>query len=275
MNIGVIVETRYLSQAMPKTVITVLKDQGYSVDILNPIGGFFLIERGEFTDAYNRTFILHDYDLVLSRNRNPFGLVMLKYIEDCEIPSINTHSAIQKVCNKAKMAINLSVAGIPTVPTLLANDVEALYSNINTSYPILLKATYGDNCQGLLLVRNQDELSEVEWDNDLVLAQNYFRNDGYDIKLYVCGEHIIPVRKPSPFNGDPGAPIMPVELTREYKELASKCGELFGLDLFGVDCIETETGTLVIEVNDFPNYSGIPQIEELVANFIITRAEKA
>jgi glutathione synthase/RimK-type ligase-like ATP-grasp enzyme len=49
--------------------------------------------------------------------------------------------------------------------------------------------------------------------------------------------------------------------------------ELFGLELYGVDCIETPNGPVVIEVNDFPNYSGVPGSDQLLADHVIFRAK--
>lgn len=216
---------------------------------------------------------MRDYDLIVSRNRNPLGLVLLRYAEEAGIAVINSHSSVQKVRNKAKMAVTLALAGTRAAQTFLAGATEALAAQMDGHFPLILKATYGDNGQGLLLVRNREELSDLHWDSDVVLAQHYLPTDGYDLKLYVCGEHIFAVRKPSPFNGDPKAPSLPVAVTPELAQLARKCGVVFGLELYGVDCIETETGPVVIEVNDFPNYTGIPGIAELVADHVLERAK--
>lgn len=269
MKVGVIVETRYLSQDMPGLVIKELKARGYSVDVINPDGGYLAVDDGVFIDTKRQKYRLFDYDMIISRNRNSLGLALLYYAEELGIPTINTHRSIQKVRNKAKMGVSLAVAGIKTAPTALASSVGELSPHFEKQYPIILKAIYGDNCQGLQLVRDGGELAELDWESDLVLAQRYCPNDGYDLKLYACGEYVFPVRKPSPFNGNIQAPLIPVELSADLQALAQKCGELFGLDLYGVDCIETADGPLVIEVNDYPNYSGIPNISGLIADHIL------
>jgi glutathione synthase/RimK-type ligase-like ATP-grasp enzyme len=51
--------------------------------------------------------------------------------------------------------------------------------------------------------------------------------------------------------------------------LALRCGRLFGLELFGVDCVEGPGGPLVIEVNEFPNYTGVPRADELLADHVV------
>jgi glutathione synthase/RimK-type ligase-like ATP-grasp enzyme len=273
-NLGVIVERRYLSQHMPRAAVTELQARGYSLDLISPDDGYFAVDSGIFTDANGQRFMLHDYDVVVSRNRNALGLVLLRYAEEAGIAVINTHTAVQKVRNKAEMAVALALANIRAAPTVLSGTTETLADRLDGRFPLILKATYGDNGQGLRVVHHRNELSELSWISDVVLAQHYLPNDSYDLKLYVCGEQVFAVRKPSPLNGDPKAPSVSVATTTELAALARKCGQVFGLDLYGVDCIETEAGPVVIEVNDFPNYTAIPGIAELVADQVLMRAEQ-
>lgn len=271
IKLGFIVESRYLRQNMPAAVIDVLKSRNIDIDILNPIGGYFDLEAGCFHDAGGRSYDLKNYSAIVSRNRNALGLAMLCYAEMCGIPVINTHTAIQKVRNKAKMAIALKQACIPSVQTFLADDTSVLATLADTDFPIILKATYGDNSQGLRLVRSPTELPEIQWGNDLVLAQCFINTDGFDLKLYVIEDHVFAVRKPSPFNGDIGAQAQPIEPDQSMIDLALRCGALFDLDLYGVDTIDGPDGLEVIEVNDFPNYTGIAGVAEQIADYVLKR----
>ena len=62
---------------------------------------------------------------------------------------------------------------------------------------------------------------------------------------------------------------MPVTLA--LRELALRCGRVFGLELFGVDCIEGLGGPWVIEVNEFPNYTGVARADEQLAEHVLAR----
>jgi glutathione synthase/RimK-type ligase-like ATP-grasp enzyme len=98
--------------------------------------------------------------------------------------------------------------------------------------------------------------------------------------LYGIGDEVWAVRKPSPFNqfkpvpanGFPQAELLP--LTAGLRDLGWRCRDLFGLELYGVDCIQTAAGLVVIEVNDFPNYTGVPNASEKLADYVIRRAEQ-
>jgi predicted ATP-grasp superfamily ATP-dependent carboligase len=79
------------------------------------------------------------------------------------------------------------------------------------------------------------------------------------------------VRKPSPFNGDPTATPQPVQPDVRMMDIALRCGATFGLDIYGVDTVETPQGPAVIEVNEFPNFTGVPDAATQIADYILTQ----
>jgi ribosomal protein S6--L-glutamate ligase len=137
---------------------------------------------------------------------------------------------------------------------------------------MVVKPVFGDNARGVHVIASRDELLALRWDEPEVIAQAYVPSDGFDLKLYVAGEEVRAVRKPSPIACAGDARATPVALTEALRTLALRCGAVFGLDLFGVDCIETPAGPVVIEVNDFPNYSGLDGMDDPLARFVLDRA---
>jgi ribosomal protein S6--L-glutamate ligase len=152
---------------------------------------------------------------------------------------------------------------------LLASDVSELATLSEEWFPLILKATYGDNSQGLRLARQPEDVWDVHWPEPLVLAQHYVPNSGYDLKLYVCGERVFATRKPSPFNRDAQARPQPLRAEAEMIELALRCGRAFGLEIYGVDTVEGPDGLAVIEVNEFPNFTAVPGAAVYVAEVIL------
>jgi hypothetical protein len=47
------------------------------------------------------------------------------------------------------------------------------------------------------------------------------------------------------------------------------CGRAFGLELLGIKVLDTPTGLLVTDVEDFPNYAGIPEAHEVIARVVL------
>ena len=229
-------------------------------------------------DPQENTYVMGDYgwldglELIVGRGRSQALLCLLGWAESRGCPAINTRAAIAAVHNKANMAVAFAAGGIPTPRTFFGSTQCLARDVAKQDYPIILKPIFGDNSQGLLVVNTPEEMAATQWPEPAALAQRYHPGDGFDLKLYGIGEEIWAVRKASPFNGPKekaGAELLP--LTPELEDLGRRCGKLFGLELYGVDCIETTDGPLVIEVNDYPNYTGVPEANERLAEYVIRR----
>jgi ribosomal protein S6--L-glutamate ligase len=57
-------------------------------------------------------------------------------------------------------------------------------------------------------------------------------------------------------------------VSEEVREIALRCGRLFGLGLYGVDLVEGPDGPVVVDVNYFPSYIGVEEAAPLIAAYI-------
>ena len=123
--------------------------------------------------------------------------------------------------------------------------------------------------RGILL-----ETGDID-DSGYLLAQPYLPNPGYDVKLYNTGDEVFATIKRSPLH--PGAPVVeePVPVTRELRALALAVGRTFGLDICGLDVIETPQGWMVLDVNDFPSFGNVPHAAERLARTVLRLARQA
>lgn len=268
LKIGVLAEARYLAQSQPTGMSNELKMQGHEVTIIDPQKAFYLMGDNSWFAGL---------DVIVGRGRSWGLLGLLNWAERGGCLTINRQAAISAVHNKAQMSIALASSGLPIPETYFAT-IEQLAQEIPTeNYPIILKPIFGDNSRGLLVVNSPAELAATDWPEPVALAQRYFKTDGYDLKLYGIGDQIWAVRKVSPFNAtaemDKAREGL-ADITPELTELGRRCGELFGLDLFGVDCIETEAGVLIIEINDYPNYTNVPAANERLAEYVVRQTEE-
>src|SRR5260370_17169155 len=55
-------------------------------------------------------------------------------------------------------------------------------------------------------------------------------------------------------------------------KLARRVGQVFGLDLYGVDILETPQGLVLVDINDFPSFYGVPRKVASVAEYILHAA---
>ena len=275
LRIGVLVERRYLTQAQPAGLCSGLRARGHDVILIEPQAISFAMD-----DDW-----LDGLDLIVARGRSLVLLGMLAWAEARGMRTINRRTAITAVHNKAEMSIALATAEVPT-PRTFFGLLQHLASRVpSASYPLILKPIFGDNCQGLRLVHTSDELTAQESPDLAVLAQHFVPNDGYDLKLYGIGDEIWAVRKPSPFSAGGMSSVSGsdrhdsrvelLSLTPALRKLGHRCRDLFGLELYGVDCIQTSAGPVVIEVNEFPNYTGVPNVDQRLTDYLQWQFERA
>ncbi len=268
MKIGVLAEKRYLAQSQPAGMLNALRKLGHDIILIDPEAAIFPL--GD--DSW-----LAGLDLIVGRGRSWGLLCLLGWAEDRGVPTINRRSAIAAVHNKANMAVRLAGSDVPTPRTFLGATKELGEKITPDAYPLILKPIFGDNCRGLEVVPTSDQMTAIDWPEPVALTQSYHQTDGYDLKLYGIGNEVWAIRKPSPFNARPeGEPdrsgLLP--LTPELEALGRKCGQIFGLELYGVDCIMNGSQPQVIEINDFPNYTSVPGADERLAEYVIRRAEE-
>jgi ribosomal protein S6--L-glutamate ligase len=267
LRIAVLAETRYLTHRQPAGVAAALAALGQSVDIVVP--------EDIALDIGGRDPL--PVDGVVARGRSDHLLAMLSALEHVGMPTLNTSSAIADVRDKASMGAALRTAGVPIPPTLLGTPVRLAEHVPDDWYPVLLKPVHGDNSEGLRLIADSNALRQQA--NGEALAQPYLRTDGTELKLYVVGDDVWAIRRPAAFAPTAVAASAirtePVAVTPSLRALALRCGALFGLELYGVDCLNSPDGIVVIEVNDFPNYTDVPDASISAARHITRRLRAA
>jgi ribosomal protein S6--L-glutamate ligase len=272
-HVGVLAERRYLSQAQPTGLIAALGARGCRVRVIDPQAGAFRF--GE--DGW-----LAGLDVVVARGRSWGLLSMLAWAEARGIPTINRRAAVGAVHNKAEMALVLESAGVPMPKTFLGTprELASRLRPLGRRTPIVLKPMFGDNGDGVRLVRESATLRDIDWPEPVALAQELVTGPGTERKLYGIGDEVWAVERPARFASGrgadanapapAGAPATPA--TAAEQGLARYCRRIFGLEFFGLDCIPAAGGPVVLEVNDFPNYTGVAVASERMAEVVIATA---
>ena len=117
-------------------------------------------------------------------------------------------------------------------------------------------------------------LEEAETSESFFLAQRYAENTGFDMKVYVTGREVYAaVAKKSPLHPDMEEHFIP--LTPQIRKLALQVGKLFGLDIYGLDVVETPQGPAIVDINDFPSFGGVPRAVVRVSEYVLHAAKRA
>lgn len=268
-QVWVLTDERYLEQRMPRVLVDELRARGLPTRLLVAERMVQCLDTGR--EALDPWCDLRAGDVVLARTRNRTGLAMLRSAVRPGVTVLTPPDPVTTVRDKPRTAQVLAAHGIPTPATWLVDAPSLLRRLPADRFPLLLKPHAGDNARGIVLVRDADELDDVEWSDSMVLAQEYVESGAVDLKVYAAGEQVWAVRRPSPLVL-PGRPVptgsVPVEVTPELRRLVGACAAAFDLELFGIDVLETDRGPLVVDVNEFPNYTGVDAAVGAVADLV-------
>ncbi len=274
--IWLLTDRRYLKQRMPLAVRDWLEGHGSPTRLVVADEGDFVarITPGEGSGPRSPWEGLEDGDVVLCRSRHPLALALLKEAEARRARSLNRWSAVIKSRNKVRAILALARRGLPVPPTYVAHAPADLRHVPDEHYPLILKPFQGDNAAGIVIAADRTELQSIGWDDPLVLAQPFVETGGMDLKIYKAGDCVWATYRRSPLSDRPmqqgSAAVTPA-----LRALAEACGEAFGLDLLGVDVLESAQGLVVVDVNDFPNYTGIAGAPEVIGELALQHDGRA
>ncbi len=267
MRFCFIVEEQYRREPMPLVIADQLLQWGHTVDVLEPQSMVVCLS----------DLLEHGYDAyVLKTLSDGPGLSILEAAEVVGIPTINRSRAIRLVRDKAVAAAFARAQGMPIPPTYFVAHPRLLKQIPLEDYPIVVKPSNCSSCRGIYRINNPEELTalEIAEENDsFFLAQRYAENTGFDIKLYVTGQEVFAVAKKSPLHPDVDEHLMP--LTPALRKVALDVGKIFGLDIYGLDVVETPQGLAIIDINDFPSFGGVPRAVARVSEYILHAAKRA
>jgi glutathione synthase/RimK-type ligase-like ATP-grasp enzyme len=271
-TVAIIVEQRHLGDRALVEARSTLEFAGCHVPLVVP----------DANHAFDIPSEAPPWDAVLSRGRDLAGLGMLAAVSALGVIAINTPESIELVRNKIAMYGVLLEQDLPLPKTWFASDASAFRSLPLDSFPLVVKPFDGDGSAGLALLTRPGDvglLPALEGKKSVYLAQELLQTDGWDLKLYGIGNRVWAVRKHSPVSFlEPGAADVVIGSKRDaelvkidarLRDIALTCGRACGLELWGVDVAMTPRGPFVIEVNDFPTYSAVPDAGEAIAQHVL------
>jgi ribosomal protein S6--L-glutamate ligase len=254
-GLWVLTDSAHLRDRMPRLLLRALRARGIEPRTVVSNGG----------QASWRG--LERCDLVVARTCRAAGLALLEAAELHGARTFEPAEAMRTVRNKAQVALALARAGVAVPETVVAYAPEQA---ARLGFPLVLKPVFHGAGGGVRVVHTRCELARERWDGTPVLAQAYVATGGVDLRLYVAGERVWALRCASPLLA-PGATGRPVALTGAWRALALECARQVGLRLAAVTALETPGGPLVVGLEPFPNYSGVPEAGEAVADEVVTR----
>jgi ribosomal protein S6--L-glutamate ligase len=208
------------------------------------------------------------YDLYILKSHSDLWLSLAGVLHAQGARLLNPYPACQEVMNKIVATQRMQTVGIPAPESWVTGDLNLLLP-IAAQKPLIIKPHIGGRGMGVHIVHNPHELSLITPPQEPLVIQEYI--EGAEMKLYVIGEQVFGVRKPFSATSYMLAG-QPARVSQEAREIALRCGRVFGLGLYGLDIIESVNGPVVVDLNYFPSYKGVPGAARLIADYILNYA---
>ncbi|EQD42405.1 alpha-L-glutamate ligase, RimK family, partial [mine drainage metagenome] len=248
--------------------------QGHRIRILDPTRCYLSVATGN-PAVYFRGRDIRGIDGILPRigtSITGYGTSVLRQFEILQVTVQNSSDAILRTRNKLHMLQRLAASGIPVPQTGMAfapEDNPALL-RLFPPPPLIIKLIEGSQGLGVVLAENPEAAESVTETLRTLMAhflvQHYVTESrGRDRRLFVMGTEVVASMERTNRNGGfranlhRGGHARSIRPSRVEIDLATRAVRVLGLDVAGVDLLETETGPVVLEVNAAPGLEGIEQ----------------
>jgi ribosomal protein S6--L-glutamate ligase len=235
-----------------------------------------------------------DVDLVIPRvsllsNVNVKAAVVEQF-QLMGIPTLNEYHAILRAKSKLKTLQILSHYDIPVVKTMVINDPKYLKKAVKYigDFPIIMKTIYGSYGAGVAIAETERSVKStygllagsLSGSNAILLQEYIAEAEGKDIRIFVVGGQMVAAMERNAEEGDfrsnvgQGGTGGPYEPTEEEIHMAIKATKAIGLEIAGVDIIQTKHGPAIMEVNANPGFEELEEASGVnVAEAIVEYAE--
>lgn len=216
-------------------------------------------------------------DIYLLKSHAPQALDLALHLEQKGALVVNSWASSMACQDRVLMAQRMDESHLPwphtqSFPSL--NDLLALPEHVATlTFPLIIKSYYSHRGDLVDKVRSSEELHNLagQWGQEPIVLQEFAAGDGWDIKLWVIDRQIFAARRRTPL--DPDAPkedypISAEELPEEWARITLEIGRAFNLRLYGVDLLISERGPIIVDVNSFPGFRGVPGADSALAALV-------
>ncbi len=216
-------------------------------------------------------------DLYLLKSHAPQALEIAHYLEQHGALVVNSWESSLACQDRVLMAQRMHEANLPWPRTWSFPTLENLLMRHDLlpalPFPLIIKSYYSHRGDLVSKVDNIEELRTLaaQWSQEPIVLQEFAAGDGWDIKMWVIDQQIFAARRRTPL--EPNAlkedhPIPPEELPPDWAHIAREIGRVFNLRLYGIDLLITDKGPIIVDVNSFPGFRGVPGADSALVDLV-------
>jgi len=214
------------------------------------------------------------HDLTVLKSGSDLALSLAGVLAGCGATVLNPYPVAAALRDKILATRRLQAAGVPVPETWVTADAGSL-APLLAAGPLVVKPYRGSQGRGVRVVREASELAGERGEGNLVFAQRYHEPEGVDRKIYCIGGEVFGVLRNWPPRSYEEKLGEPFAVTPELQAIVARCGEAFGIDLFGVDVVMSEGRPWVVDMQAFPGFKGVPDAARRLSDYLWAAASRA
>jgi len=268
---------------------------GHAIRAVDPLDCYLHLGRRSpsiyFRDAMHP---LRNYDVVIPRigaSITEYGLAVVNQFDMMGVPLINNSQPIARSRDKLRSLQLLTRHDVDIPRTVIARNPGQIQSAIKKvgGLPVVLKLIRETQGIGVMLAEKTEQVEsiiETVWNlgQDILIQEFVKESEGRDIRALVVGDRVVAAMRREARVGEfranihRGAGATAMKLPPAYERAALMAARVVGLQLAGVDLLESRHGPKVLEINSSPGFEGLEtatgiDVARTVIEYAVTFAE--
>src|SRR3954469_4495381 len=216
---------------------------------------------------------LEGFDAIIPRigaSHTFYGSAVVRQFELLGTFTANESQAITRSRDKLRSLQLLSRNGIALPVTGFAHstkDIDGLLETVGGA-PVVVKLLEGTQGVGVVLAETKKAAESViaafrQLDANILVQEYIKESGGSDIRCIVVGNRVVAAIRRTGAPGDfrsnlhRGGTAEKIRLTPEERSIAVRAARTVGLNVSGVDLLQSNHGPVVMEVNSSPGLEGV------------------
>lgn len=271
-------------------LVLAARSRGHEVTVADPLDFHIVISRRRPAMFLGDRPVPHA-DLVIPRigaSITNYGLAVVRQFDMMGVPVLNTAVAIARSRDKLRAMQLLTRKDINVPRTVCAKTPDSvdLALKFIGGAPAIVKLQQGAQGIGTMIAETPQavtSLLETLWamGQDIILQEYIAESKGRDYRAIVVGKRVVAAMRRQAKAGEfrsnlhRGGLGVRVELDRRYCQTAIAAVRVMGLEVAGVDMLESRDGPKILEINSSPGLEGVERTSGIdVAGAIILHAER-
>ncbi|MGD2102090.1 MAG: 30S ribosomal protein S6--L-glutamate ligase [Acidimicrobiia bacterium] len=215
-----------------------------------------------------------------------YGAAVVRQFEMADVFTLNGSDGISRSRDKLRSMQLLSRAGVGMPTTSFAHsiqDIDGLLDVVGGT-PVVIKLLEGTQGLGVVLAETKKAAESVigafhQLDANILVQQYIKEAGGADVRAFVVGGKVVAAMKrrgaPGEFRSNlhRGGTAEMIKPTPAERSTAVRAAKNMGLNVAGVDLLQSDEGPMVLEVNSSPGLEGIEtasgtDIADLIIEYI-------